>query len=99
MTSVGAARAQHDWASTLGPTLKTASGDKPIEEVLKGKKQVALFFAGSWCPWCRALTPKLETTIRNVMGADPNDTAVVYISSDADKDAFEESRKGKPWSA
>mmetsp|Transcript_125340 Transcript_125340/g.351002 ORF Transcript_125340/g.351002 Transcript_125340/m.351002 type:complete len:204 (+) Transcript_125340:155-766(+) len=94
------AKAKHSWAETLGPTLLTASGQlAPTEEVLAGKKQVALYFSGSWCPWCRALAPKFEDTITKVKAMDADDTEVVYIPADSDADAFAASFAGKPWPA
>eukprot|EP00444_Apocalathium_aciculiferum_P027173 CAMPEP_0183434736 /NCGR_PEP_ID=MMETSP0370-20130417/64583_1 /TAXON_ID=268820 /ORGANISM="Peridinium aciculiferum, Strain PAER-2" /LENGTH=202 /DNA_ID=CAMNT_0025621535 /DNA_START=88 /DNA_END=696 /DNA_ORIENTATION=+ len=91
--------AQYSWSSMLGPTLQTASGLKPTDEVLSGKKQVALFFAGSWCPWCRAFSPLLEDTIKKVTAGDPSDTEVVYITSDESMEAFNTYQTGKPWAA
>ena len=44
--------------------------------MLGDKKKVALFFAGQWCPWCRAFQPKLQETVEKVKTAEPNDTEV-----------------------
>lgn len=91
------ALALHSWSSMLGPTLETADGLRPTDEVLAGKRQVALFFAASYCPWCRVFMPYLEDVISKVKAADPNDTEVVFISTDLDADGFTASTKGKPW--
>mmetsp|Transcript_59588 Transcript_59588/g.105868 ORF Transcript_59588/g.105868 Transcript_59588/m.105868 type:complete len:213 (-) Transcript_59588:120-758(-) len=81
----------------LGPTLLTRDGEKPIEEVLKGKKQVALLFAGQWCPWCRALDPLLKDLYGRLSASYPGDTEVVYISSDADAATFDQFTSSMPW--
>mmetsp|Transcript_57961 Transcript_57961/g.160298 ORF Transcript_57961/g.160298 Transcript_57961/m.160298 type:complete len:226 (+) Transcript_57961:65-742(+) len=88
------------WASKmLGPTLITPAGLKPTDEVLKGKKKVALLFAGSWCPWCKTLEPELKSLYGALKKADPEDTEVVLLSSCANAAAFDEWRAGQPWTA
>mmetsp|Transcript_51248 Transcript_51248/g.103042 ORF Transcript_51248/g.103042 Transcript_51248/m.103042 type:complete len:206 (-) Transcript_51248:149-766(-) len=88
------------WASKmLGPTLVTSQGVKPTEEVLNGKKKVALLFAGSWCPWCKALEPELKSLYGKLKEKDPDDTEVVLLSSCADEKAFEDWYAGQPWPA
>uniref|UniRef100_A0A7S4QBL8 Thioredoxin domain-containing protein n=1 Tax=Alexandrium monilatum TaxID=311494 RepID=A0A7S4QBL8_9DINO len=88
------------WASKmLGPTLVTRDGVKPTDEVLKGKKQVALLFAGSWCPWCKALEPELKAIYGKLKEKDPQDTEVVLLSSCADEQAFDAWYGQQPWSA
>mmetsp|Transcript_37674 Transcript_37674/g.86966 ORF Transcript_37674/g.86966 Transcript_37674/m.86966 type:complete len:202 (-) Transcript_37674:116-721(-) len=95
----GNERASHRWASTLGPTLVTPTGEKPTEEVLANKKQVALFFAAQWCPWCTALEPKLRDVVTKVHAADPNDTEVVYVSTDHDEQMFRAGVEKLTWPA
>mmetsp|Transcript_1860 Transcript_1860/g.5010 ORF Transcript_1860/g.5010 Transcript_1860/m.5010 type:complete len:206 (-) Transcript_1860:6-623(-) len=88
------------WASKmLGPTLVTSEGLKPTDEVLSGKKKVALLFAGSWCPWCKALDPQLKSLYGRLKEKDPEDTEVVLISSCADQDTFNGWHAGQPWPA
>ncbi len=51
------------------------------------RKQVAILFSGSWCPWCRVFTPFLEATYNKVKLVDARDTEVVYIPVDDDLEA------------
>mmetsp|Transcript_62137 Transcript_62137/g.133609 ORF Transcript_62137/g.133609 Transcript_62137/m.133609 type:complete len:240 (+) Transcript_62137:89-808(+) len=88
------------WAPAMvGPTLITPAGEKSTAEVLANKKNVALLFAGSWCPWCKALDPKLKDLYTKLKAMDPNDTEVVFLSTCADKDAFKDFQKTQPWAA
>jgi thiol-disulfide isomerase/thioredoxin len=83
------AAAAFSWSGLLGGRLVTGGGTTvSTDDVVQGKRQVALFFGGSWCPWCRALTPLLEDTIRKVAAADADDSQVIYIPADADLEAF-----------
>jgi len=92
--------ANKPWAAQmLGPTLLTPLGEKPTEAVLASKNKVALLFAGSWCPWCKSLEPKLQRLYKKVKEVDPNDTEVVLISSCADAQKFEEWRAQQCWPA
>jgi len=70
------------WSTTLGPSLQTSDGLKPTEDVLKGKKQVALFFADATCPFCEAFEPNLQAAMKNLQANDPSDTEVVYIPAE-----------------
>jgi hypothetical protein len=76
------------WSNILGPSLQTSKGLHPTEDVLKGKKQVALFFADATCPFCKAFEPLLVDTIKKVKETDPSDTEIVYIPSEVDKNNF-----------
>lgn len=88
------------WAPPLiGLTLLTPTGERPTEEVLASKKHVALLFAGSWCPWCRAFDELLKDLYLKLRAADPDDTEVVFLSSCADEAAFQATHKSQPWAA
>eukprot|EP00419_Tripos_fusus_P041140 CAMPEP_0172791884 /NCGR_PEP_ID=MMETSP1074-20121228/208695_1 /TAXON_ID=2916 /ORGANISM="Ceratium fusus, Strain PA161109" /LENGTH=374 /DNA_ID=CAMNT_0013628947 /DNA_START=26 /DNA_END=1150 /DNA_ORIENTATION=+ len=76
------------WSGMLGPSLQTLDGLKPTEDVLKGKKQVALFFADIKCPFCSAFEPNLQATIQNLKAKDPSDTEVVYIPAEVQAESF-----------
>ena len=44
----------------LGPRLLTKQGTtESTDKLLQGKQLVALYFSASWCPPCKAFTPKL----------------------------------------
>eukprot|EP00928_Gymnodinium_smaydae_P088372 TRINITY_DN72470_c0_g1_i1.p1 TRINITY_DN72470_c0_g1~~TRINITY_DN72470_c0_g1_i1.p1 ORF type:complete len:203 (+),score=55.22 TRINITY_DN72470_c0_g1_i1:65-673(+) len=87
------------WSDMLGDTLLTPSGEKKTNEALSGKKQVALLFSGSWCPWCRAFEPMMQDVYDKVKAKDASDTEVVYLSVDADEAKFKEVMAGKTWTA
>jgi len=70
------------WSGTLGPSLQTSSGLQPTEELLKGKKQVALYFADATCPFCDAFEPNLRDLMKNLTASNPSDTEVVYIPAE-----------------
>jgi len=76
------------WSSMLGPSLQTSGGLKPTEDVLNGKKQVALFFGDLGCPYCKAFEPTIQDTIKSLKAADPSDTEVVYIPAEVQAETF-----------
>lgn len=93
----GGEDATFKFSQYLGDKLLTGSGEKNTDEALAGKKQVALIFAGQWCPWCRAFDPLMQATYDKLKAKDPNDTEVVYLSVDSDKAAFDGYYGTKPW--
>jgi len=76
------------WFKMLGDTLLTAEGPKPTNEVIKGKKQVALLFFDVNCLYCEALDPLFRDTIKKVKAVDPSDTEVVYIPAEVQAESF-----------
>lgn len=89
-----------NWSKMLGDVLRVSSGEeRPTADVLKGKKRVALLFAGEWCPWCRAFTPLMKKTYEKVKAQNPNDTELVYISVDENVQKFNEAVSDKSWVA
>jgi len=76
------------WSGMLGPSLQTSSGLKPTEDVLMGKKQVALYFADVNCPFCSAFEPNLQGAIKTLRANDPSDTEVVYIPAEVLAESF-----------
>lgn len=95
----GAGASVVKWSDTLGPALVTSAGQVPTDEALQGKKKVALLFAGQWCPYCRAFEPLMRDIYQKVKGADPNDTEIVYLSTDENDEKFGEYASAMPWSA
>ncbi|KAI3698480.1 hypothetical protein L2E82_42055 [Cichorium intybus] len=61
-------------------------------------KHVLLYFSAHWCPPCRAFTPKLVETYHEIKKKH-DDFEVVFISSDRDKDSFDEYYNTMPWLA
>mmetsp|Transcript_7400 Transcript_7400/g.23213 ORF Transcript_7400/g.23213 Transcript_7400/m.23213 type:complete len:154 (-) Transcript_7400:77-538(-) len=72
-------------AEGLG-TLLDAQG-KEVEASGLGKKSVALYFAGEWCPMCRDFTPELKA----FTDGSP-EKQVVFVSSDFSSEEFEHHR-------
>ena len=66
-------------ATGLGPLLD--SQGKEVDGTDFGGKSVALYFAGEWCPMCRAFTPELTDFMKNAA-----DKTVVFVSSDFTKE-------------
>ena len=62
----------------------TKGGEKPTEEVLAGKKVIALYFSAHWCPPCRGFTPMLGEFYDDVK-ANGGEMEIVFISSDKDQ--------------
>ena len=77
-----------------------AAGTKLGAEALEGKKVVLFYFSASWCPPCRAFTPKLIDAYKQ-WKKDNLPVEVVLVSSDRDEKAMLEYLKGHgmPWIA
>ena len=61
-------------------------------------KALGLYFSARSCPRCREFTPKLAQWYRNVRAKLPG-FEIVFVSSDRDQSAFEESFAEMPWIA
>merc|ERR1712159_265386 len=72
----------------LGEKLVTKDGEKNTDEVLAGKKNILVYFSAHWCPPCRGYTPDLSAAYEGSSKKD--ETAVVFVSSDRDQEAFDE---------
>ena len=88
-----------DAESLLGTTLTTKNGNRPTNEVLKGKKYLAIYFSAHWCPPCRQFTPLLAEVYDTVKANDDDDLEVVFVSSDRSKGEFDEYYGSHPWTA
>lgn len=51
------------------------------EDVLAGKKVVAIYFSAHWCPPCRMFTPFLAETYRKLK-KDAIPAEIIFVSSD-----------------
>lgn len=71
-----------DYLTELKNGFQTAYGEEAKNDALKGKT-VLLYFTASWCPPCRAFTPKLV----KFAGTHKDDVVVVVISRDRTKEA------------
>lgn len=70
----------------LGTSLQKADGSKvATKDVIKGRKNVVLYFTAGWCPPCRTFTPKLVKFFNK--HKDNKDFTVVMVSSDRDAKA------------
>ena len=65
--------------------------------LLGSKKFVALYFSAHWCGPCRKFTPLLTVTYED--REDKDEVEVVFVSSDHDKDGFDEYYGEMPWAA
>jgi thiol-disulfide isomerase/thioredoxin len=70
---------------------------KRIEDAMKGKSLVMLYFSASWCPPCKAFTPILSKFYEKC--CKPKGVEIVFISSDQDKKSFTEYFGKMPWLA
>lgn len=70
----------------LGPDLLAQTGGKPI----------GLYFSAHWCPPCRGFTPKLAEFYKSGL---KEKMEIVFVSSDRDKEAFDEYFGEMPWLA
>ena len=70
----------------LGTSLEKADGKKvPTADVIKGRKNVVLYFTAGWCPPCRKFTPQLVKFFNQ--NKDSKDFTLIMVSSDRTADA------------
>jgi len=81
----------------LGEKLLTKDGEGSTAQLLSGKKAVALYFSGHWCPPCRGFTPQLAEWYKSDLQA--KGLEVVFVSSDRDEDGFKSYFGEMPWLA
>ena len=55
--------------------------------VLKGVQFVAFYYSASWCPPCRAFTPKLVEFYNSFKASHPN-FELIFVDDDSDADAM-----------
>jgi thiol-disulfide isomerase/thioredoxin len=86
------------FASLLGPTLVTPSGEQVQTKVaLSNKSVVGLYFSAHWCPPCRAFTPVLSEKYRTSYRG--KGMEIVFVTSDRDEKSFKEYHGSQPWLA
>ena len=74
----------------LGPKLISPTGEEiAVASLEKSKTAVAIYFSASWCPPCRAFSPKLSEAYADYKKRpDGDDLELVFVSSDSDVDSF-----------
>ena len=79
----------------LGPKLISQAGAEiEVASLAKSNKSIALYFSASWCPPCRAFSPKLSEAYAEYKKIpDGDDLELIFVSSDSDVDAFNAYRK------
>ncbi len=95
-----AAPAKGGVLALTGNKFVNASGKALGAEALQGKKVVLFYFSASWCPPCRAFTPKLIEAYKQ-WKKDRLPVEVVLVSSDQDEKAMRAYLKDHdmPWIA
>lgn len=73
----------------FGPEILTKNGVQKTEDVLGGKRLIALSFSAHWCPPCRSFTPVLVDFYNQVKALGPDELEVVFVSSDQDQAQFD----------
>ncbi|KAM0853089.1 hypothetical protein ACQ4PT_051328 [Festuca glaucescens] len=68
----------------------------PVSEL--AGKTVLLYFSAKWCGPCRAFLPTL-VDVYNKIKEKNSDFEIVFVSSDRDKDSFDDFFSGMPWLA
>jgi len=84
-------------AELLGAKLIGKDGEVDTTAALTGKKAIALYFSGHWCPPCRGFTPQLAEWYTN--GLKEKGVEVVFVSSDKDQAGFDGYYADMPWLA
>lgn len=94
------------WSSLGATLLKKVDGKATqvaTKDVLAGKN-VALYFSAHWCGPCRAFTPELAKTYKNMKklvseGKLEDNFEFVFVSSDRNQSSFDEYFEEMPWLA
>lgn len=74
---------------------KPKTSGVPTSSSLVDKKLVLLYFSASWCPPCKAFSPKLIEFYNFCK----NDIDVIFVSSDRDENTFSDYFAKMPWLA
>ncbi|CAM9377780.1 unnamed protein product [Ectocarpus sp. 4 AP-2014] len=83
----------------IGTEFVTKPGTLAGQEVVRGKT-LALYFSAHWCPPCRAFTPRLVQTYKDLKKrAGSDDVEFIFVSSDKDQSQFDDYFKDMPWAA
>mmetsp|Transcript_6390 Transcript_6390/g.9544 ORF Transcript_6390/g.9544 Transcript_6390/m.9544 type:complete len:117 (-) Transcript_6390:2042-2392(-) len=68
-----------------------------VDEALKEKDVLGLYFSASWCGPCQGFTPQLSTFYKAY--SENKKFEIVFVSSDKDEVQFVEYFKKMPWLA
>ncbi len=78
--------------SSLAGKLVEAKGDRlsPLpRNQLAGTRYVAFYYSAKWCPPCRAFTPELVSTYKEIKAKHP-EFELVFVSSDRDEKSMQD---------
>lgn len=79
--------------------LVTGKGEAvPLPSAAPPGSFLALYFSAHWCPPCRGFTPKLAAAYKKVKAGGAK-LEVAFVSSDRDKEGFDEYFAEMPWLA
>jgi nucleoredoxin len=81
----------------LGEKLLKGGEEIDTKTAFEGKKAIALYFSGHWCPPCRGFTPKLAEFYKTSLAE--KGLEVVFVSSDHDESSFKDYYAEQPWLA
>lgn len=92
-----------DFIHRMASHLVVLDGDKvkPFDNaVLAGVKYWAFYYSASWCPPCRAFTPKLVDFYKSFKAQHP-DFELIFVNDDTSADAMQAymATDGMPWPA
>lgn len=76
----------------LGKYFLKSNGKHVELATLKTVRIICLFFAGNWCPPCRAFAPMLELFYKEINSTIKN-LEIIYCSKDQNKKSYLECRK------
>ena len=79
-------------------TVQGKNGMVGVDELLKDKKAIGLYFSAHWCPPCRGFTPVLIEFYNNMKGNNQS-LEIIFVSSDRDQSSFDGYYSDMPWHA
>jgi thiol-disulfide isomerase/thioredoxin len=71
--------------------------DAERQALLHPAAVTAFYFSASWCKPCKAFTPVLSTCYELAREEDGVRIEIIYVSGDANEEAFEAYREKMPW--
>lgn len=88
------------WERLFGGELVVADMERvPVNELLEGKRNVAILFAADWCGPCRQFVPKLVKVYERLRRRNKDKLEVVWVSASRTEDAYQSYHAHMPWPA